>query len=317
MDLFQLTYFIEVAHKKSFTKASKSLHISQPSISKGIKAMEEHWNVQLFDRKGKNVELTETGAYLLPKIEDLMKGFTQLNEEMESAPLQNAGKLAIGVPPMIGSSFISPFIRQFITAYPDIELEMTEVGSQDIISAIDDGLIQAGFVALPINTTMPYDFFIFNEEPLDVVVWSHHPLADRKGLTLEEIKNEPLVSYTQSFSLTPYIRSFYQEIMAQPKIVCRSSNWDFLVEMVRSELGIALLPQSICKRIPKDVVHIPLIKPHIYWTLAIIWKSRGFLSHPARTWVQSFKDYFQSQLAPGKPHHNIDNITIDNTINPV
>ncbi|MCH4166129.1 MAG: LysR family transcriptional regulator [Megasphaera sp.] len=317
MDLFQLTYFIEVAHKKSFTKASKSLHISQPSISKGIKAMEEHWNIQLFDRKGKNVELTETGAYLLPKIEELMKGFTQLNEEMESTTLLNAGKLAIGVPPMIGSSFISPFIRQFITSYPSIELEMTEVGSQEIISAIDDGLIQAGFVALPIDTDMPYDFFIFNEEPLDVVVWSNHPLARQQRLTLEQIKNEPLVSYPTSFSLTPYIRSFYQEIMAHPKIVCRSSNWDFLVEMVRSQLGIALLPQSICKRMPSDVIHIPLVEPRISWTLAIIWKSRGFLSHPARTWVQAFKDYFQHNLSQGSNHRNIDAITMDDTINPV
>lgn len=317
MDLFQLTYFIEVAHKKSFTKASKSLHISQPSISKGIKSMEEHWNIQLFDRKGKNVELTEMGAYLLPKIEELMKGFTQLNEEMESATLLNAGKLAIGIPPMIGSSFISPFIRQFITSYPNIELEMTEVGSQEIISAIDDGLIQAGFVALPIDTDMPYDFFIFNKEPLDVVVWSKHPLAKRSELTLEDIKNEPLVAYPETFSLTPYIRSFYQEIMAQPKIVCRSSNWDFLVEMVRSQLGIALLPQSICKRIPNNVVHIPLVKPRISWTLAIIWKSRGFLSHPARTWVQSFKDYFQHHLAKETDQTDISSITINDTINPI
>ena len=63
MDLFQLTYFIEVAHKKSFTKASHSLHISQPSISKGIKALENYWQVQLFNRTGKHVELTEIGAY--------------------------------------------------------------------------------------------------------------------------------------------------------------------------------------------------------------------------------------------------------------
>ena len=68
MDLFQLTYFIEIAHKKSFTKASHSLHISQPSISKGIKALENYWQVQLFNRTGKHVELTEIGAYLLPKV---------------------------------------------------------------------------------------------------------------------------------------------------------------------------------------------------------------------------------------------------------
>lgn len=175
MDLFQLTYFIEVAHKKSFTKASKSLHISQPSISKGIKALEEHWGVQLFDRKGKNVELTETGSYLLPKIEELIKGFTQLNEEMESPQLLNSGKLSVGVPPMIGSSVIAPFIAHFINTYPKIELEMKEVGSQDVVSAIDDGLIQVGFVALPITTEIPYEFFIFHEEPLDVVLWPDHP----------------------------------------------------------------------------------------------------------------------------------------------
>lgn len=293
MELLQLTYFIEVAHKKSFTKASKSLHISQPSISKGIKSLEESWHVLLFNRSGKNVELTETGAYLLPKVEELVKRATQLDEEMESAKVLNAGKLAIGVPPMIGSSYISPFIHHFITSYPNIELELTEVGSNDIITAIDNGDIQAGFVALPIVTAMPYDYFIFKEEPLEVVLWNGHPLADRDGLTLKDIKDEPLVCYPESFSLTPYIRSYYQKIMGNPKIVCRSSNWDFLVEMVRTELGIALLPQSICRRVEGNITHVPLVDPDLSWTLALLWKSKGILSHPARTWVQSFKEFFQ------------------------
>lgn len=294
MDLFQLTYFIEVAHKKSFTKASKALHISQPSISKGIKALEEHWNVCLFDRKGKNVELTEIGAYLLPKIEAIMKDFRNLNEELESPQLLNAGKLTVGVPPMITSSLISPFIGHFITSYPNIELELTEVGSLDIVSAIDNGIVQVGFVALPIATEMPYDFFIFHREPLEVVVWPEHPLAQKQALTLKDIVDEPLVYYAPSFALHAYIRSFYQNIMAHPKIVCQSNNWDLQVAMVIAHLGIALLPHSICRRIPEtQAVHIPLVDPSIYWTLALIWKSKGFLSHPARTWVQSFKDYFQ------------------------
>lgn len=302
MDLFQLTYFIEVAHKKSFTKASKSLHISQPSISKGIKALEEHWNVQLFDRKGKSIELTEMGAYLLPKIESLVKSFNQLNEEMESPQLLNAGKLAIGIPPTVGF-FISPFIKQFIATYPNIELELREVGSYDVVSAIDNGLIQAGIVALPINTKMPYDFFIFKEEYLNVVLWPDHPLATRKTLTLQDIKNESLVYFPPSFSLNTYTNSFYQQLMVQPKIVCHSSNWEFLVELVATHLGITLLPDSICQRIPKEkAVTIPLGDPKIPWTLAMIWKSKGFLSHPARTWVQSFKDYFKDEILEHSAH---------------
>ena len=142
---------------------------------------------------------------------------------------------------------------------------------------------------------MPYDFFIFKQEPLEVVLWPDHPLAQRTALTLEEIKEEPLIYYAKSFTLHTYIRSFYQEIMAHPRIVCESSNWDLMVAMVHSHLGIALLPKSVCNRIPEGkAVHIPLVEPTIHWTLAMLWKSKGFLSHPARTWVQSFKEYFKN-----------------------
>lgn len=298
MDLFQLTYFVEVAQKKSFTKASKSLHISQPSISKGIKALEDHWNVKLFNRNGKRVELTETGAWLLPRIESLIKDFSQLNEQMESPQLLNSGQLTVGIPPMIGSSFITSFIRHFISDYPQIELELLEVGSNDIISSIDEGLIQVGFVALPVATEMLYDFFIFNEEHLEVVLWPEHPLAKKKVITLEEIKDEPLVYYPKSFSLNPFIKTFYQKIMAHPRIVCQSSNWDFQAEIVRTQLGIALLPHTICQRLDDEkLVHIPLVEPQIPWTLAMVWKSKGFLPHPARTWVQSFKDFYSDSPA--------------------
>ena len=201
MDLFQLTYFIEVAHKKSFTKASHSLHISQPSISKGIKALENYWQVQLFNRTGKHVELTEIGAYLLPKVESVIDQLAQISDELGSPHQFNSGTVSIGVPPMIGSTFISPFIHHFSEKFPDIKVELAEVGSHDVISSIDNGLIQAGFVALPINADTPYDFFIFDQEYLRVVLWPDHPLAKKKGITLQEIKDEPLIYYPESFSL--------------------------------------------------------------------------------------------------------------------
>ena len=295
MDLFQLTYFIEVAHKKSFTKASHSLHISQPSISKGIKALETYWQVQLFNRTGKHVELTETGAYLLPKIEAIIDELSQINEELESPQYFNSGIISVGIPPMIGSTFISPFIHRFVTTYPEIKLELTEVGSQEIISSIDNGTIQAGFVALPINTDTPYDFFIFDQEFLHVVLWPGHPLSDKSELTLENIKDEALIYYPESFSLHSYIRSFYQKISARPIIIGQTSNWDFMGEMVRTKLGIALLPQSICDRFNSTQLKtIPLVEPKIPWTLAMVWKSRGFLSHSTRMWVNSFKEYYKN-----------------------
>ena len=115
---------------------------------------------------------------------------------------------------------------------------------------------------------------------------------------MSDIKDETFVFYPNGFSLNPYLRSAFQEIMAHPKIVCRSSNWDFLAQMVAGRLGISLMPHTICQRISPDLaVSVPLVQPHLYWTLALIWKSKGYLSHPSRTWVQSFKDYFKDANA--------------------
>lgn len=296
MDLFQLTYFVEVAHKKSFTKASKSLHINQPSISKGIRTLEKNWNTKLFNRKGKTIELTETGLYLLPKVEIIVNNFTKINEQMESSHCLNSGNLSIGIPSMLSITSLSPFISYFLKTYPYINLELLEISSQKTIKAIDEEMIQAGFIILPMRYNIPYEYYIFKKELLNIVVWRNHPLALKQTLTIEDIKNETFVYYPATFDLNPFIQAYFQKVMGHPKVVCRSSNWTFLVEMVRIHLGIALVPQNICTHYSNDdIVSIPLIEPKITWTVAMTWKSRGFLSYPAKIWVESFKEYFKNQ----------------------
>ncbi|MGE1061921.1 LysR family transcriptional regulator [Megasphaera paucivorans] len=296
MDLFQLTYFVEVAHKKSFTKASKSLHISQPSISKGIRTLEKNWNTTLFNRKGKTIELTETGLYLLPKVEIIVNDFTKINEQMESSRCLNSGNLSIGIPSMLSMPSIAPFISYFLKTYPYINLELLEISSQKTITAIDEGKIQAGFIILPMRYDIPYEYYIFKEELLNILVWRNHPLTLKQSLTIEDIKNETFVYYPATFALNPFIQSYFQKVMGHPKVVCRSSNWNFLVEMVRIHLGIALVPQNICTHYSNnDIVSIPLIEPKITWTVAMTWKSQGFLPYPAKIWVESFKKYFKNK----------------------
>lgn len=112
---------------------------------------------------------------------------------------------------------------------------------------------------------------------------------------MQEIKDEPLIYYPESFSLYSYVRSFYQKISARPNIVGQTSHWDFMGEMVHTQMGIALLPESICKRLdPTRLVTVPLVDPKITWTLAMVWKSKGFLSHPTRMWVEYFKEFYKN-----------------------
>ncbi len=289
MDILHLNYFLAVTHHKSFTKASQALHISQPSISKAIRTLEEEWGVTLFHRHSRDIELTEVGQSLLPKVKSIVSQFQQLNQQMSDKKILQHGHLTLGVPPMVGSTFISPLLAEFHKKYPHISISIDECGGNKVGKSILDGSLQVGYISLPI-TNMPKNNYIFHDEPLCVVLPVDHPLIEKEILTLEDIKDEPFALFTEEFSLYQFILNSFQNIGVRPNIICHSSNWDFIAEMVGAHLGLAILPKSICNRLPKERFHIARLAPAINWRLSMVWSHDVFISTPTRLWIEFFKE---------------------------
>lgn len=105
MDIRQLQYFMEVARLQSFTKAAESLYITQPSISKTIRNIEEELGVTLFDRSGKKVVLTDAGRIIYEQAQPIVKSFQSLSSELGDLKNLKKGHIRLGLPPMVGSSF--------------------------------------------------------------------------------------------------------------------------------------------------------------------------------------------------------------------
>lgn len=289
MDILHLNYFLAVAHHKSFTKASQALHISQPSISKSIRTLEEEWGVTLFQRHSRDIELTEVGQSLLPKISAIVSQFQELNQQMTDKRILQQGHFKLGIPPMAGTAVLSPLLSRFHEKYPHISISIDEAGSKKVAKQVIDGDLQAGIVALPISS-MPKNNFIFHSEPIRVVVPAGHHLAYKNVLTLSDIKDEAFAFFNEDFTLYETIMNQFQNIGARPNLLCKSMNWDFLCEMVRSRLGIALLPASICNRLNLHDFRIIQLEPTIYWRLALIWSHDVFISSPTRLWLDYFKE---------------------------
>jgi len=122
MDILHLTYFTEVARLKSFTKASQYLHVSQPSISKVIKTLENELGVLLLERSGRQIELTDAGQALLQRAQDVLIAMDNLSNELTDIIGLQTGRLVIGLPPMVGARFFPSLIGEFKHCYPGVEI---------------------------------------------------------------------------------------------------------------------------------------------------------------------------------------------------
>ncbi len=297
MDVNQWIYFVEIAHRKSFSKAAKALHISQPAISKAIRSLEEEGGTQLFFRANRTVELTPQGKALLPQAEDVVNRYEALGNSLKKKGELEHSVLQVAIPPMVGSSFISPFLQYFLSAYPQIQLEIREVGCNEVPHYLENGEVQVGVLGMP-NRELPYKTYIFSEESMEIVLPPGFPLNGRRGLTLQDIRDYPVIDYPDEFSLHHLIRAAFQREMLDYHVVCCSSNWDFVIEMARAGMGVALMPERVCDRLPKGhVAHVPLLEPKIPWVLGMIWQDKGYVSPATKVWVDEFQKFFSANVA--------------------
>lgn len=130
MDIRHLQYFLEVARQQSFTKAAEVLYITQPTISKTVKSLEEELGITLLDRYGKKVELTDAGHVFFRQALEIEKSFRSLSSELDDLMNLKKGHLRIGLPPMVGSSFFPMIIGEFHKAYPQVTIQLFEDGAK-------------------------------------------------------------------------------------------------------------------------------------------------------------------------------------------
>lgn len=292
MDIRHLEYFIEVAKHLNFTKAAAALHVSQPSLSKTIKGIEEELGVPLFYRSFRQLEMTDAGHALLQNAKHVLHAYENLTSELNDVMELKKGEIRIGIPPIIGAAFCSKLISKYIDLFPMIDISLMEVGSKKIKNGVCDGTLDIGFVCNKPLNKKEVDVIQLVKDPLMLVVHQQHDLTEKSKISFKDIKNEPFIMYRQDFSLFDGIINACSQYGFYPNIVCESSQKDFILEMVDAKLGIALLPSQICKKMNNNnIVTIPFEKPDVHLELGMIWKKNNYLPFSVREFVSVAKEF--------------------------
>ncbi|WP_054024592.1 LysR family transcriptional regulator [Bacillus sp. FJAT-28004] len=296
MDLKHLNYFVAVAEAGSFTQAARKLHVTQPSLSKMVRLLEEDLGVQLLDRSAKQIELTDAGVSILRSAKHIIQSFEDMSSELEEVVTLKKGTLRLGIPPMVGSYFLPSIIEKFLTHYPQIRLQMIEQGGKSLEQDILNGELDFSMVILPVKDVERYHVLPCINENLRLVVHAEHKLAAQNTIEMIQLESEPFIMFRQDFTIHHLIKEHCVAAGFEPKIVFESSQWDFMTEMIAAKYGVTLLPEGICRQLdPKRFATLSVVQPAIPWQLSMIWRKDKYLSFASREWVRFIEAELQKK----------------------
>lgn len=291
MDFHHLKYFTEVAHRKSFSKAARHLHISQSAISRTIKALEDELGVVLFLRNAKAVELTDAGAIFLNHAKRSVFIFEHLKNDFENEFKLEQGSIHIGLPPITDAQVFAHLLGAFKRMYPQIDIELYEYGSKKVEIAVQEGLTDLGIICT--EPKKDYESFFLLEDPVCVLLPKDHPLADTNEIPLADLSGDGFVLYRDDFNLHDEIIAKCKAADFTPKVIFETSQRELMVQTVSAGLGIALLPKRLCPEDDPNVsVHVLAGRPIIH-RLYVIWRKGHYLSHASKLWLEFAQDHIQ------------------------
>jgi DNA-binding transcriptional LysR family regulator len=284
MTFNQLLYFVYAYELRSINSASKKLSISQPTISLSIKNLEQELSVELFDRSNNSFQSTAAGDFLYIKAKEILYKVDDLRKDISDYKT-NVFTIKIGIGPMIGTILFPQIYKEFHSLNPNFRFEIQESGSLNIKTRVIEKSLDMGMVLLDTNERETYNIHHILKTELVFCVSSQNHLASKKTITVEDIKNEPIILMKEGSFQNPLVNQMYSDAGFKPRVLLYSSQPSVIKNFVSMNAGGAFLVREFITSNDRDVVGIPFEKP-IELNIGLIWSKDAKLHKQARMFVE-------------------------------
>ncbi len=288
MKLMQLRYFQGVCKYGNVTKAAQELHISQPTITSSIQELEAEFGVNLFCRSGKRLQLTKEGEFFLKQATLLLEDADSLEMIMKDLGGKN-NPIHIGIPPMIGAFLFPDMFSKLKATYPDINLEIQEYGSLQATLQVQNEMLDLAIVILDDLLEKNLNSFSMVDTQLLCCVSKGHPLASKSSISLEDLKDEPMVLMKSDSMQNSIISKEFEKAGIKPNVILYSSQIYTIKEFIKKNNAVAFLFETIANKSP-DIVGIPL-NPAMPQRIGLIWKKGNHMFNNISRFVSFVRKY--------------------------
>lgn len=290
LDIAELHAFIAVAETRSFSTAAERLFLTQPAVSKRIAALESELAVPLFDRIGRQVALTEAGDTLLPRARRIVQEITDSKRALADLRGQVAGRLQIGTSHHIGLHRLPPVLREYTAAWPEVELDIEFMDSEDACQAVQQGRLELGIVTLPSRPMADLEYRPLWPDPLAVFVAPDHPLAHCDPLTPQTLADHPAILPAHGTYTRERIEAALAPHHVELQISMATNYLETIKMMVSVGLGWSILPVSMQS---DDVAVRQLEGVVMQRELGVVWHRRRTRSNAARAMLECLENQFR------------------------
>lgn len=289
-----MKYFVEVVKQGGMTKASKSLYIAQPTISKAIKDIEAEMAVPLFDRSKRNLVLTDAGKIFFNKCKEIISLYDNLPTEINSLYGLETGHINISMSAVMSMRKFIGILGDFHQLYPNITYNLIESGGKTTENLILNDEVDIGVTTLPVDHHL-FESISLNKEDLRVVLYREHPLAYKTKIKMEELAEENFILFNEDFYLNDKIIENAKNAGFVPNMASQISQWNVIENLIINKLGITILPATISELLNDDVKMIQLENANTEWELGVVWKKDKRLSHATNKWIEFLKEKLTEQ----------------------
>ena len=288
MKIMQLRYYREVCRYGSITKASKELHISQPTITNAIHDLEKEFSVNLFHRQKKSLILTHEGKCFWEQVEILLDRIDTVERNMKNLGGQN-NHIQIGIPPMIGTVLFPSMFSEFYKAYPEIKLEVQENGSLLTKQQVLEDQLDLAIVILDEEIEKEFNCFPIMVTQLVYCVNKSNPISQKTSVNISELIDEPIILMKSGSFQNVNIKKRFEEINIQPNIILYSNQLNTIKEFIQYNNAGAFLFEDVILN-DADIIGIPLNPPMLI-KIGLIWKKGKHNYSGATQFISFTKNY--------------------------
>lgn len=275
MQFQQLMYFVAVADTRHFTRAAEEVHVSQPSLSQQIRALENELGAELFSRARGNITLTDAGEALLPLARRILADADTARHEVQELAQLRRGRVRLGATPSLCTGLLPDVLRTFHDQHPGIQLLLEEGGSHDLVRELARGALDLALVVLPLPAASPALTTVeLLQEDLVVVSSAEAPRPGKgASVRIADLQGEPLVMFRHGYDLRELTVAACRAEGFEPSFTVEGGEMDAVLGFVRAGLGVAVVPSMVAIRTGHGLRTTRLAPPGLRRTIALAHRS--------------------------------------------